>query len=245
MLGAQATNVAMVGAIATALVMALVVWRRTRGAADSPQQSRLQIMMDLVGDAVVIMNAAGEIVSWNFGATAVFGYEVSEALGSTIWSMMPAGYENQYAGFFNALADGTLRPPRHPVEIVSMRRDGSSFPTELSVSTWKVRRDGYVLCIFRDVSERRRMEAELRASTELFHGVLEGASETAIIATDELGVITVFNRGAQQLLGYGEAEACGSLDLTRLHDPAELVARAARPRRHRRIRGARLRGPAR
>jgi len=217
---------AALGGLAVAAVAGLLLSRRRHRAKARSRQPGVQMMMDLVGDAIVMMNAAGQIISWNSGAASMFGYEASEALGLMIWSMLPAGYEAQYADLFVGLAEGSIAPPRHPVEIVSMRRDGSSLPTELSVSTWKEGNDGYVLCIFRDVSERRRMEAELRASTERLHGVLEGASETAIIATDEQGVITVFNRGAQQLLGYGEDEVCGILDLAEFHDAEELAARA-------------------
>jgi PAS domain S-box-containing protein len=225
MLGSLPAGVVVIGFVAGCAAGWYVAIRRRR-VGTRAIEPRLRAMNELVADAIVIMNGAGEIVSWNSGATSMFGRDASEALGSTIWPMMPEGYEAQYGGFFVALADGSLAPPRRPVEIVSMHRDGSSLPTELSVSTWREGDEGYVLCIFRDVSERRRMEAELRASTELFHGVLEGASETAIVATDEQGVITVFNRGAQLLLGYDEAEARGLFDLTRFHDPEELAARA-------------------
>src|SRR5439155_9212598 len=97
---------------------------------------------------------------------------------------------------FTEIAEQRIIPPSHPVEIVSSRADGTNFPAELSVSAWKEGSEAFVLCIFRDVSERRRMEAKLRASTDLFEGVLNGASESSIIATDEQGVITVFNQGA-------------------------------------------------
>jgi PAS domain S-box-containing protein len=196
-----------------------------RRAAGRRRSSPLESVMELATDAIVVMNDAGQIVSWNSGAREVFGYEPREVYGATIWSMMPGGHEDEYARRFLDLAEGRIQPPRHPVEIVAMRRDGSTFPTELSISTWKERRSAYVCCIFRDVSQRRCVEEQLRASNELFAAVLNGASQSSIIATDERGMITVFNRGAERLLGYDAYEACG-LDLLALHDPSEIAARA-------------------
>jgi PAS domain S-box-containing protein len=66
-----------------------------------------------------------------------------------------------------------------------------------------------------------------RRTSELLSGVLRNATETAIVATDSRGVITVFNRGAERLLGYRAAEVIGKASGAMLHDEAEMAARAA------------------
>lgn len=77
-----------------------------------------------------------------------------------------------------------------------------------------------------DVTEMRTAAHELQESRDLFAGVLDAATEQSIIATDPDGLITVFNTGAEQMLGYGAKEMIGTSP-ERLHDPGEIRARAA------------------
>ncbi|WP_460163573.1 sensor domain-containing diguanylate cyclase [Pseudomonas sp. S2_F03] len=75
--------------------------------------------------------------------------------------------------------------------------------------------------------ELRAREQELRGTHGQLRGVLNAATQVAIIATDLRGVITTFNAGAEQMLGYAGVEVVGRMTLENLHFPRELVARAA------------------
>ncbi|HEX8496065.1 MAG TPA: EAL domain-containing protein [Actinomycetales bacterium] len=86
--------------------------------------------------------------------------------------------------------------------------------------------DGGAVVAFHDVTEARRSAAETARTRDLLAGVLGGATEIAIVGTDRRGRITVFNTGAQRLLGYTEHEALQT-DLLAFHDPQEIAGRAA------------------
>ncbi|PWE40799.1 sensor domain-containing diguanylate cyclase [Pseudomonas prosekii] len=75
--------------------------------------------------------------------------------------------------------------------------------------------------------ELRAREEELRGTHGQLRGVLNAATQVAIIATDLRGVISTFNAGAEQMLGYAAAEVVGHMTLESLHFPRELVARSA------------------
>ncbi|QJI41365.1 diguanylate cyclase [Pseudomonas sp. ADAK2] len=75
--------------------------------------------------------------------------------------------------------------------------------------------------------ELRAREQELRGTHGQLRGVLNAATQVAIIATDLRGVISTFNAGAEQMLGYTAAEVVGHMTLENLHLPRELVARSA------------------
>ena len=77
-----------------------------------------------------------------------------------------------------------------------------------------------------DLTEMMAAARELQRSRDLFAGVLNAATEQSIIATDPDGLITVFNTGAEQMLGYSAQEMIGTSP-ERFHDPAEIRARAA------------------
>ena len=75
--------------------------------------------------------------------------------------------------------------------------------------------------------ELHEREQELRGTHGQLRGVLNAATQVAIIATDLRGVINTFNPGAEQMLGYRSAEVVGHMTLENLHFPRELVARSA------------------
>ncbi|WP_130931876.1 GGDEF domain-containing protein [Pseudomonas sp. Sample_24] len=75
--------------------------------------------------------------------------------------------------------------------------------------------------------ELRAREQELRGTHGQLRGVLNAATQVAIIATDLRGVISTFNAGAEQMLGYTAAEVVGHMTLENLHLPRELAARSA------------------
>ena len=77
-----------------------------------------------------------------------------------------------------------------------------------------------------DITERKTTEAERTQFNRLLTNLLDAASEQSIITTDCDGLITVFNRGAEKMLGYSAAEMVGKSSPAPLHLPAEVGARA-------------------
>jgi diguanylate cyclase (GGDEF)-like protein/PAS domain S-box-containing protein len=75
--------------------------------------------------------------------------------------------------------------------------------------------------------ELRAREQELRGTHGQLRGVLDAATQVAIIATDLRGIISTFNAGAEQMLGYTSAQVVGHMTLENLHLPRELLARSA------------------
>jgi PAS domain S-box-containing protein len=212
--------VALVTAFARCKRSARLLTGATRAAALT-----LESVTELASDAIVVMNDRGEIVSWNTAATRMFGRQADDVLGTTIWHMMPASAHDMYVQAFEGIVRGEIELPKTPVEITSARSDGSEFPSEVSTSRFVDGSEIFVVVIFRDISLRKRTDAALRRSTELAEGVLNSATEYSIIATDPDGVITVFNRGAERMLGYEAAQVIGIESALLPHDPDELVAR--------------------
>lgn len=78
-----------------------------------------------------------------------------------------------------------------------------------------------------DITQRKKAEAELTRVADLLSNVLNAASEMSIIATDKQGLITLFNAGAESLLGYQASELIGIHRVSELHSSEEINARAA------------------
>lgn len=75
---------------------------------------------------------------------------------------------------------------------------------------------------FQDIDDRKKVEIEIQQSRKLLNDVLKSAVEVSIIATDKLGIITVFNKGAEEMLGYNADEIIGKISPVILHDEKEI-----------------------
>ncbi|WP_126246737.1 PAS domain S-box protein [Chitinophaga rhizosphaerae] len=120
-------------------------------------------------------------------------------------------------------------------------RTGRSFDLEVLIVTWQgeerwVRTQGHAdfengVCkrlygAFQDINDKKKAELEISSSRKLLQEVLQSASEVSIIATDKTGVVTLFNRGAERLLGYTSEEMIGKVMAHVIHDKEEVEARA-------------------
>jgi PAS domain S-box-containing protein len=176
--------------------------------------AQIQAILDAIPDGVLTVNRAGQLVFLNAQLSELFGYKPGELLGQPVEILVPerfrARHVQQREEFVN-------RPRRRSMatglSLVGRHRDGSEFPVEISLSP--LDRDGeqLVLAIVRDMRERRRAEAELRASQERFAGIL-AIAEDAIVSVDAAQRIILFNQGAERIFGYTAAEVLGQpLDL--------------------------------
>ncbi|ROP26968.1 sensor domain-containing protein [Pseudokineococcus lusitanus] len=115
-------------------------------------------------------------------------------------------------------SDVVLRPEGASPRTVST----SAVPLPPGPEPWS----GGVVASYGDVTAVRAAAVDLAQARDLYRGVLDAATEQAIIGTDDRGLVTVFNVGAEQMLGYRAADVLGrGADL--FHDGREVVARAA------------------
>ena len=77
------------------------------------------------------------------------------------------------------------------------------------------------------ISQERRSERRVVQSEASMRRIIESATSTAVMATDAHGLITVFNPGAEQLLGYGADEVLHQRSPISFHDPVEVAQRGA------------------
>ena len=86
---------------------------------------------------------------------------------------------------------------------------------------------GGFITTYADISERKQAEAEIQRSTGLLQSVLDAASEVSVVSMDMGAVVTLFNKGAERMLGYAAADVVGHQTLPHFFGPSELQARGA------------------
>ena len=128
---------------------------------------------------------------------------------------------------FEALVFKASRGIEDIYELTYIRKDGSRFPAIVSVTALRDDQDaiiGYLL-IGTDNSARKRAEAALLKAGALQNAIFNSANFSSI-ATDEKGVIQIFNVGAERMLGYTAADVLNKISPADISDPQELIARA-------------------
>lgn len=152
-------------------------------------------------DPIVLIDREGRITGFNLAAEQVFGWREADVLGERVSILMPGPYRDEHDGYMSRyLGTGQRRIIGIGREVVARRRDGSTFPIDLSVGEFVSGAEHGFVGILRDITARKAQEAELRRTTEELRLIFE-QTPTALALLDAEGCIVDVNRACESLLG--------------------------------------------
>jgi two-component system sensor kinase FixL len=185
-------------------------------------QAHLQSILDTVPDAMVVIDDHGVMCSFSAAAERLFGWMAAEVLGSNVSMLMPEPYRGDHDGYLHRyLMTGERRIIGIGRVVVGQRKDGSTFPMELSVGEARIGQDRFFTGFVRDLSERQESDRRLQEmQSELLHvsrltAMGEMASALAHELNQPLSAIASYVKGCFRLV---ESE---TLDRPRLLDALE------------------------
>jgi PAS domain S-box-containing protein len=117
-------------------------------------------------DAIVSVNPSGRISSVNPGAAQMFGYEdINTLIGQPVTLLMPGRYRLDHSrGFKKFVQGGDPVFVGKSMEMAGLKKDGSEFPIEISISSWRDGDEVFITAIIRDISEQKKFEEALKSS---------------------------------------------------------------------------------
>ena len=131
-------------------------------------EERFRSVVQAATDAIICLDAAGNVVFWNPAAEKLFGYSEEAVVGRPITMLIPERCLEGYTGEMDRLAsaeDATLAGWTR--ELAGVRKDGSEIPLEVSLSRWRTRDETFFTVVARDITGRRLMEERLLRAERL------------------------------------------------------------------------------
>ena len=154
--------------------------RRRSVAALDESRAHFRAVVDSALDSIVTMNHEGRVIEFNPMAEATFGYRREEAIDRSLGELIvpPALRHAHEAGFRRFLESGDAHVLNQRLELTAMRRDGSEFPVELTITqAWDSQRRPFFNGYLRDISQRRAAEAALVEAKEAAEAANRAKSE--------------------------------------------------------------------
>jgi PAS domain S-box-containing protein len=166
---------------------------------------RFRLVVEALPSSMIVANSEGHITLVNTQTENLFGYARSELLGQPVEMLVPQRFRlNHFSYRSDFLANPVARPMGAGRDLYGLRKDGSEFPIEIGLSPLQTDQGTMVLASIVDIADRKHTESLLRRQVNLLE-----QTHDAVFVWQPGGVITYWNRAAEELYGYSREEAVG------------------------------------
>jgi diguanylate cyclase (GGDEF)-like protein/PAS domain S-box-containing protein len=186
------------------------------------REANSRSIIESAHEAFISIDEAGRIVEWNSRAEHDFGWSRQEAIGRPLAeTIIPEPHRARHLeGLRRYVETGDSKILNRRIDVTALRRDGSEFPVELSITALK-RADGLRFNAFvHDVSERREAEYALHEAKERFRRAFDDAAVGMAIVSPEGRWLRV-NRSLAEMTGYDQ-ERLSSMSFREITHPEDL-----------------------
>lgn len=170
------------------------------------EERRAEDLLEAAPDAMVVVDQTGRIVLANAQTERLFGYLKAEILGQPVEVLIPQRFHKRHRTHRTAFfSEPRVRPMGAQLQLLGLRKDGTEFAVEISLSPIMTAEGFLVTSAIRDVTVRKLAEEAVRQSEEKFRNVFSEAGVGMVMASPE-GRFLAANRTFCDCLGYTEKE---------------------------------------
>lgn len=176
-------------------------------------------LLEFAPDGILIVDEQGNIRMVNHLAEKLFGYDREELVGRPVDVLIPQRLRGDHGRYrTNFQGQPHVRPMGAGKQIYCLRKDGSEFPSDISLGPLKTESGNLVMAVVRDMTERRNQEAAVRESARYARSLLE-ASLDPLATINANGQITDVNQAMEKATGLPRDMLIGTDFSTYFKDP--------------------------
>ena len=165
---------------------------------------------ELAQDAIIMLNDEGKVSYWNKAAERTFGYRTEQVIGKNLHEFCVSKKDQEAFrrgfGRFKETGQGPVVGKR--VEVTAIRKDGTEFPISLSISSVKLKNRWNAIGIARDISERKKIEKEIRFANSELNQIFNAAADGMRIIDKDFNILRI-NETFSALSGISVDESMG------------------------------------
>jgi len=179
---------------------------RTDEQAPGRELTHIDAILNAAVDAIITIDEQGVIQSANPAVDRLFAYPPADLVGRNVSVLMPSPHRERHDQYLaHYLRTGEAKVIGIGRELDGLRRDGTTFPMELTLSEVRIGGRRYFTGFVRNISVRKQAEEALRESQARIQAILETAVD-AVITIDEQGIVEIANSAVERLFGYAPAD---------------------------------------
>ncbi len=142
----------------------------------------LQSIMDSSVDGIIVMNARGKVLDFNRSAERMFEYHASEIIGQNVSVIMPNNFASRYKKYIESYLS-KVEPALSGIsrDVEGQKKNGEVFPIEIALSRLVHNEEVFFVMLLKDITERKKMEDELRQHRDHLQKLVEMQTVDLII----------------------------------------------------------------
>ncbi|MGB3509067.1 MAG: PAS domain S-box protein [Microcoleaceae cyanobacterium] len=173
-------------------------------------KKRLSGILEIAQDAIISVDENQNISMFNQGAEQIFGYQASEVLGQSLSLLLPERYKNNHLNYVSQFFAGSeiSRQMSKRRQIWGLRKDGTEFPAEASISKLELNNEIILTVILQDITVRVQTEKQLQKALQQLTFHVEN-SPLAVVELDNELRVQRWSEQAEKIFGWKAEEVIG------------------------------------
>jgi PAS domain S-box-containing protein len=167
-------------------------------------EQQFRALVESAPDAVLIVDADGQILLVNEQTEKLFGYPREELLDKPIEMLLPERDRRDHVRLRNNYMADSLTRPMGFADLSARRKDGTEIPVDISLTAMETDAGRLAIAFVRDISARHDGEFAIKQLAAIVE-----SSDDAIVGKTLDGTVLTWNRGAERMYGYSAAEMVG------------------------------------